>query len=68
MKSLHGLLGDQRGDSAIQYALVAGLVSVVVLVGSLALREPLLELYTDVGNQAGNALSENAEAGPTQDR
>lgn len=67
MNSLRGLLGDQRGDSAIQYALVAGLLSVVVLVGSLALREPLIELYTNMGDQAGDALSVGSDANPTSD-
>jgi Flp pilus assembly pilin Flp len=63
MASLRCLISDQAGDSAIQYALVAGILSVIVLAGSLALREPILNLYTDVGDKAGNALSAETAAG-----
>ncbi|MDH3662496.1 MAG: Flp family type IVb pilin [Alphaproteobacteria bacterium] len=47
---------DQGGVAAIQYALVAGVLSLVVLACSLALREPLIELYHDMASQANDAL------------
>ncbi len=57
MAFLHCLIRNQNGDSAIQYALVAGILSVIVLAGSLALREPIIDLYTGISDEAGNALS-----------
>ena len=67
MSHMRALLSDQRGDSAIQYALVAGLLAVVVLAGSIALREPLVGLYTDVADQAGGALTTEPAAGPASE-
>lgn len=63
MASLQRLVHDQAGDSAVQYALVAGILSVIVLAGSLALREPIIDLYTDMGDKAGEALSVEPTAG-----
>ncbi len=54
---IQNFLGDQRGDSAIQYALVAGILSVVVLAAGLAMREPLTQLYEGVGERAAKALN-----------
>jgi Flp pilus assembly pilin Flp len=65
MASLQWLIHDQSGDSAIQYALVAGILSVIVLAGSLALREPIIDLYTQVGDKAGAALKAEPAAGPS---
>jgi len=61
-------LDDDHGDAAIQYALVAALVSLVVLAGSLAVREPLVDIYTDVGDQTHDVLvaAPAPAAGPTE--
>jgi Flp pilus assembly pilin Flp len=68
MTSLHCLFRDQRGDSAIQYALVAGILSVIVLAGSLALRGPIIDLYTEMGSKADDALSAEPAAGAASDQ
>ncbi|MEM9625491.1 MAG: hypothetical protein AAGA21_04600 [Pseudomonadota bacterium] len=60
---------DQKGVAAIQYALVAGVVSLAVLLGSLSLREPVLDLYAEMSGQAGEALTGQQSAGsPTEDQ
>lgn len=64
MESLKSLICDQEGVAAIQYALVAGVLSLVVLAGSLALREPIIDLYDDMANQANDALAVQPAAGP----
>lgn len=51
------LLRDQQGATAIQYAMVVGVVAVAVLIGSLALRGEIITLYDGVGEQAGEALT-----------
>ena len=53
---------DQQGAAAVQYALVAAVLSVAVLAGSLALREPVIDLYTTMTDQASRALT-GQEAG-----
>ena len=55
---------DQRGAAAIQYALVAGVLSVVVLAGSLAMRGSIIDLYDAVAVQATDALLVEPAAGP----
>lgn len=64
MVSLNSLYRDQEGAAAVQYALVVGVLSVVVLAGCLALRAPLIELYDDMGDQANDALMVEPAAGP----
>lgn len=54
---IQNFLHDQRGAAAIQYALVAGVLSVVVLVSVVAMREPLTQIYESVGEQATEALN-----------
>ncbi|MGI9511044.1 MAG: hypothetical protein ACR2QJ_17025 [Geminicoccaceae bacterium] len=64
MISLEDFLYDQTGVAAIQYALVAGVLSLAVLAGSLALREPLINMYDGMANQANDALLVQPAAGP----
>ena len=69
MTLLSDLLGDQRGTAAIQHALVAGVVSLAVLLGSLSLREPVLDLYAEMSGQANSALTGQQSAGsPPEER
>ncbi len=63
MASLLSVFGDQRGDAAIQYALVASLLGLAVLAGSLALREPVVELYADVGAKTDQVFAVEPAAG-----
>ena len=64
MDQLKSLFGNQGGVAAIQYALVAGVLSLVVLAGSLALRGSVIDLYDDMASQANDALAVEPAAGP----
>ena len=64
MESLKRMLCDQEGTAAIQYALVAGVLCLVVFAGSLALRESIIDLYGDMASQANDALGVQPAAGP----
>ncbi|MGI9435522.1 MAG: Flp family type IVb pilin [Geminicoccaceae bacterium] len=52
MSVVGDLYRDQDGATAIQYALIAGVVVLALLVGSLALRGSLASLYQGIGDQA----------------
>ena len=45
MNSPKSLIRNQEGTTAIEYALVAGVLSCAVLAGGLALRDPATEMY-----------------------
>lgn len=60
---LKRFFSNQKGTTAIQYALVAGVLSLAVLTGSLALRGSIIGLYDDVANEASNALVNDASGG-----
>jgi Flp pilus assembly pilin Flp len=64
MTCVQRFLDDENGDAAIQYALVAFVLGLVVLAGSLALREPLVDLYASVGDQTNDVLAVEPAAGP----
>lgn len=55
---------DQKGTTAIQYALIAGVLSLAVLTGSLALRGSTIDLYDSMANEANGALISAAVAQP----
>ena len=57
MRLLDILYRDEHGASALQYALIAGVLSIAVLAGSLALRGEIIALYEGMGQQANQALS-----------
>ncbi|MEZ5932982.1 MAG: hypothetical protein R3F54_13690 [Alphaproteobacteria bacterium] len=59
-----GIGSDQNGAAAAHYALMSGLVSLVVLAGSLALREPIIALYDVMADQANGALAVEPTAVP----
>lgn len=56
MKLAKALFCDQHGTTAVEYAMIAAVLSVAVLAGSLALRGEIITLYEGVGEQAGEAL------------
>ena len=60
-------IGNQDGAAAVQYALVAGFMSLAALAGSLTLREPVIDLYTQMAGQANGALVEQSAAAPSQE-
>ena len=53
-KLLQRFLRDRSGASAIEYALVAGLISVAIVAGALALGGALDNTYQDLGDTAAN--------------
>ncbi|MGI9493971.1 MAG: Flp family type IVb pilin [Geminicoccaceae bacterium] len=57
MNLLYAFHRDQNGATALQYALIAGVLSVAVLAGSLMLRGEIIALYEGMGEQANQALS-----------
>lgn len=57
MTLLKDFFYDQEGAAAVQYAVVAGVLTLVVMAGSLALREPLIDLYDLILSEAGVALT-----------
>jgi Flp pilus assembly pilin Flp len=59
MNGIKALLRDQHGATAVQYAMIAGVLSVAVLAGSLALRGELIDLYQGMSVQANEALGGN---------
>ncbi|MEM7044670.1 MAG: Flp family type IVb pilin [Pseudomonadota bacterium] len=64
MNLLRAFQSDQRGAAAVQYALVAGVLSLVVLAGSLAMRGSIVDLYDTMAAQANDALQVEPAAGP----
>jgi pilus assembly protein Flp/PilA len=48
---------DRSGATAIEYALIATLISVAIVGGALALGTALDETYTDLGDTAANPVS-----------
>jgi|GEM_PF-7061638 len=65
---LKSFAGDQKGTSAIQYALVAGVLSLAVLAGSLSLRGSIVDLYEVVADNANDALAIQVAAAPVPDQ
>lgn len=64
MTVLKSMLRDEQGVTTVQYALVAVIMTLAVMTGSLALRGSLLDLYEDMVDQASAALTDPADAGP----
>lgn len=61
MVASDNILRHQGGGAAVQYALVAALVSMAILTGTLAMRGSLIDLYQAVGTQASQALVQSEE-------
>lgn len=67
MTSLKNIVSHQGGAAAVQYALVAGFMALATLAGSLILREPVIDLYTQMSSQASDALTGSSAAGPLEE-
>ncbi len=53
MKNLRRLRRDQKGGTAIEYSLIATLVSIAIVVGATLLGSKLEEVYLWVASSAG---------------
>ncbi len=67
MVSFDNIFSNQEGAAAVQYALVAGFMSLAALAGSLTLREPVIDLYTQMSSEANSALTGQPAAMPSQE-
>lgn len=64
MDFFRDFLRNRDGATSVEYAAIAGILTVVVLAASLVLRVQLVDLYDDMGTQANAALSsEQADDG-----
>ena len=61
MKTAFAFFEDQKGTTAIQYALIAGVLSVAVLAASLTLRDDVIDLYQGIGEETNAALVTTSE-------
>lgn len=52
------LSSDRRGSTAVEYALVAGVLVLTALIGFLQLSDELGESYEESGEQIGEAMRE----------
>jgi pilus assembly protein Flp/PilA len=48
---------DKEGATAIEYAVIAGLIAVVIMVGAKALGQDLSKLFTSIGTALPTASS-----------
>jgi pilus assembly protein Flp/PilA len=48
---------DKEGATAIEYAVIAGLIAVVIMVGAKALGKDLSDLFTSIGTALPTASS-----------
>jgi len=53
MLKFHRLLRDERGANAIEYALVAGLISIAAVAAFQNLGSGITNMYTNVSNKLG---------------
>ena len=51
-----GLWRDENGATAIEYAMIAGVVSIAILVGLTALGGNVSNLYNSISNAVGSSL------------
>ncbi|MHC5230684.1 Flp family type IVb pilin [Brucella sp. LJL56] len=52
---------DESGATAIEYALIAGLVAVVIITGATTLGTTISQKFTDIATSVENAGSTSAE-------
>ncbi len=57
MRVLGRFLEDDRGATAIEYGLMAGMIAVGCIVAFMAFGGSLAGLFGDVNNKAGNAMN-----------
>jgi pilus assembly protein Flp/PilA len=56
MRIVSKLLGDRRGAAAIEYALVASLISIAALAGYQSVGVKVVGMYTNVDTAIENSL------------
>ena len=56
MKIFGRISKDQRGATAIEYALIASLISVAAMTGYQALGDKVLSGFTNVDQELGNSI------------
>ena len=59
---LKKLRRDERGVSALEYAILAGIVVVAVIAGTSTLSEDLTSLFTNISTSVGTA-ADNSDTG-----
>jgi pilus assembly protein Flp/PilA len=57
MRTLYRFLKDESGATAIEYGLIAALVSVVIIAGLTALGPQLSTTFTNISNCLADAAS-----------
>lgn len=50
-KKFPSFLRDNEGASAIEYAIIAGLIAVAIIIGANQLGEGIGKLFTDIANE-----------------
>ncbi len=50
-------VADEQGATAIEYGLIAALISIVIIVGARATGTKLTTTFTDINGQLGGAAS-----------
>ena len=55
MKTLNSFFKDENGASAIEYGLIAALISVSIIVGAKSIGSNLSTIFTNVGTNLSNA-------------
>ena len=56
---IYSLIGDQRGATAIEYGLLAGLLALGIVGGLNAFTNSFRNVYAIIGNQTQAAASRN---------
>jgi pilus assembly protein Flp/PilA len=56
-KNLIGFFKDEEGIETIEYALIAALVAIAVVVGATFLGEEVNDLYSGVGSSLSGTMS-----------
>jgi len=65
-KKTMGFLRDNEGASAIEYAIIAGLIAVAIIAGATLLGENMGELFDALGTKL-DGLEEKVNAAPNPD-
>jgi pilus assembly protein Flp/PilA len=57
MKKFMNMLKDESGATAIEYGLIAGLISVVIIIAVTSVGSELKRVFTDITAELGKAKS-----------
>ena len=58
-----GFLRDDEGASAIEYAIIAGLIAVAFIAGASLLGKNIQDLFNDIGTRVGEVAVPETEGG-----